>query len=49
MQIMKKAIKQAIKALLPIWKITPITVLYRESEILPVDQLLDARRLRFSA
>ncbi|RKK08454.1 hypothetical protein BFJ69_g17597 [Fusarium oxysporum] len=41
--------KQATKAILPVWKTTPITVLHRESGIPPVDQLLDARRLRFSA
>ncbi|RKK17283.1 hypothetical protein BFJ66_g17959 [Fusarium oxysporum f. sp. cepae] len=48
-QIMTKAMKQAMKAILPVWKTTPITVLHRESGIPPVDQLLDARRLRFSA
>ncbi|PNP60790.1 hypothetical protein FNYG_14482 [Fusarium nygamai] len=40
---------QAMKAILPVWKTTPITILHRESGIPPVDQLLDARRLRFSA
>jgi ribonuclease HI len=48
-QIMTKAMKQAMKAILPVWKTTPITVLHRESGIPPVDQLLNARRLRFSA
>ncbi|RKK10703.1 hypothetical protein BFJ65_g14698 [Fusarium oxysporum f. sp. cepae] len=48
-QIMTKAMKQAMKAILPVWKTTPITVLHRGSGIPPVDQLLDARRLRFSA
>ncbi|EXU95536.1 reverse transcriptase domain protein [Metarhizium robertsii] len=46
---MSKALKQAIRAILPIWKTTPIAVLHRESGIPPVHQLLEARRLRFSA
>ncbi|KID83792.1 reverse transcriptase [Metarhizium guizhouense ARSEF 977] len=45
---MSKALKQAIRAILPIWKTTPIAVLHRESGIPPVHQLLEARRLRFS-
>ncbi|SPJ84064.1 uncharacterized protein FTOL_10580 [Fusarium torulosum] len=40
---------QAMRAILPVWKTTPITILHRESGIPPVDQLLEARRLRFSA
>ncbi|KAL9570491.1 hypothetical protein ACKAV7_005379 [Fusarium commune] len=48
-QIMTKAMNQAMTAILPVWKTTPITILHRESGIPPVDQLLDARRLRFSA
>ncbi|KFG81439.1 putative reverse transcriptase [Metarhizium anisopliae] len=46
---MTKALKQAIRAILPTWKTTPIAVLHRESGIPPVHQLLEARRLRFSA
>ncbi|SPJ88917.1 uncharacterized protein FTOL_12812 [Fusarium torulosum] len=40
---------QSIRAILPVWKTTPITALHRESGIPPVDQLLEAQRLRFSA
>ncbi|EXU95447.1 reverse transcriptase domain protein [Metarhizium robertsii] len=46
---MSKALKQAIRAILPTWKTTPIAVLHRESGIPPLHQLLEARRLRFSA
>ncbi|KFG83505.1 hypothetical protein MANI_024888 [Metarhizium anisopliae] len=46
---MSKALKQAIRAILPTWKTTPIAVLHRESGIPPIHQLLEARRLRFSA
>ncbi|KAF5120855.1 hypothetical protein E5D57_013191 [Metarhizium anisopliae] len=46
---MSKALMQAIRAILPTWKTTPIAVLHRESGIPPVYQLLEARRLRFSA
>jgi hypothetical protein len=46
---MKKALNQSMRAILPVWKTTPITVLHRESGIPPVDQLLKARRLRFTA
>ncbi|KJK73659.1 hypothetical protein H634G_11075 [Metarhizium anisopliae BRIP 53293] len=46
---MSKALKQAIRAILPTWKTTPIAVLHREGGIPPVHQLLEARRLRFSA
>ncbi|KID83767.1 reverse transcriptase [Metarhizium guizhouense ARSEF 977] len=46
---MSKALKQAIRAILPTWKTTLIAVLHRESGIPPVHQLLEARRLRFSA
>jgi len=48
-QRMTKAMNQAMRAILPVWKTTPITILHRESGIPPVDQLLEARRLRFSA
>src|SRR6478735_10781959 len=46
---MSKAMNQAMRAILPVWKTTPTTILHRESGIPPIDQLLDARRLRFSA
>ncbi|RKL06834.1 hypothetical protein BFJ70_g16980 [Fusarium oxysporum] len=49
LQRMSKAMNQAMRAILPVWKTTPITILHRESGIPPVDQLLEARRLRFSA
>jgi ribonuclease HI len=49
LQTMTKAMNQAMRAILPVWKTTPITILHRESGIPPVDQLLEARRLRFSA
>nr|CEG03720.1 unnamed protein product [Fusarium acuminatum CS5907] len=45
---MNKALNQSMKAILPVWKTTPITALHRESGIPSVDQLLEARRLRFS-
>ncbi|KAF4338828.1 reverse transcriptase [Fusarium beomiforme] len=45
---MSKAMNQAMRAVLPVWKTTPATILHRESGIPPIDQLLDARRLRFS-
>ncbi|KAJ0128294.1 Uncharacterized protein HZ326_28607 [Fusarium oxysporum f. sp. albedinis] len=48
-QRMTKAMNQAMRAILPIWRTTPIAALHRESGIPPVDQLLEARRLRFSA
>ncbi|KJZ68753.1 hypothetical protein HIM_11851 [Hirsutella minnesotensis 3608] len=46
---MSKALIQAVRAILPTWKTTPIAVLHRESGIPPVRQLLEARRIRFSA
>ncbi|KAH7471133.1 hypothetical protein FOMA001_g13258 [Fusarium oxysporum f. sp. matthiolae] len=49
LQRMSKAMNQAMRAILPVWKTTPATILHRESGIPPIDQLLDARRLRFSA
>ncbi|OBS20651.1 hypothetical protein FPOA_06995 [Fusarium poae] len=48
-QRMNKALNQSMRAILPVWKTTPITVLHRESGIPPVEQLLEARRLRFAA
>jgi ribonuclease HI len=49
LQRMSKAMNQAMRAILPVWKTTPTTILHRESGTPPIDQLLDARRLRFSA
>lgn len=46
---MTKAIKQAIRAILPTWKTTPTTIPHRESGIPPILQLLEVKRLRFSA
>jgi hypothetical protein len=48
-QRMTKAMNQSMRAILPVWKTTPIAALHRESGIPPVAQLLEARRLRFSA
>ncbi|KJK73727.1 hypothetical protein H634G_10996 [Metarhizium anisopliae BRIP 53293] len=46
---MNKVLKQAIRAILPTWRTTPVDVMHRESGIPPVAQLLEARRIRFSA
>jgi hypothetical protein len=48
---MNKAIPvvQSMRAILPVWKTTPIAILRRESGIPPITQLLEARRYRFSA
>ena len=46
---MRKALQQGMRAILPVWKTTPIAALHRESGIPPIDQLLEARRLRFAA
>ena len=48
-QRMTRAMNQSMRAILPVWKTTPIAALHRESGIPPVAQLLEARRLRFSA
>ncbi|KAJ3455637.1 hypothetical protein MRS44_017119 [Fusarium solani] len=48
-QRITKAMNQSMRAILPVWKTTPINALHRESGIPPVAQLLEARRLRFSA
>ncbi|KAF4455159.1 hypothetical protein F53441_2448 [Fusarium austroafricanum] len=40
---------QSMRAILPVWKTTPIAILHRESGIPPITQLLEARRYRFSA
>ncbi|KID81125.1 ATP-dependent DNA helicase PIF1 [Metarhizium guizhouense ARSEF 977] len=46
---MEKAITQSMKAILPVWRTTPITALHRESGIPPVNLLLETRRIRFAA
>jgi hypothetical protein len=38
-----------MRAILPVWKSTPIAALYRECGIPPVAQLLEGSRLRFAA
>ncbi|KAL9563921.1 hypothetical protein ACKAV7_011956 [Fusarium commune] len=48
-QRITKAMNQAMRAILPVWKTKPIAALHRDSGIPPVAQLLEARRLRFSA
>ena len=40
---MSKALKQAIRAIVPTWKITPIAALHRESGIPPVHQLVGGK------
>jgi ribonuclease HI len=49
LQRMNKAIVQSMRAILPVWKTTPVAILHRESGIPPITQLLEARRYRFSA
>ncbi|KAG6980387.1 hypothetical protein FocnCong_v009731 [Fusarium oxysporum f. sp. conglutinans] len=51
LQRMNKVIPivQSMRAILPVWKTTPIAILHRESGIPPITQLLEARRYRFSA
>jgi ribonuclease HI len=46
---MSKCLKQSMRAVLPVWRTTPIAALHRESGIPPVVQLLEASRLRFAA
>ncbi|SCV61190.1 uncharacterized protein FFFS_15759 [Fusarium fujikuroi] len=44
LQRMSKAMNQVMRAILPVWKTTPITILHRESGIPPVVQLLEENR-----
>ena len=37
---------QALRAVLPVWKTTPLTCLYRDAGIMPVSLQLEAARLR---
>jgi ribonuclease HI len=46
---MNKVLKQAIRAILPTWRTTPVDILHRESGIPPVARLLEARQIRFLA
>ncbi|KAM4058241.1 endonuclease-reverse transcriptase domain-containing protein [Hirsutella rhossiliensis] len=46
---MNKSLHTSIRAVLPVWRTTPINALHRESGIPPAIQLLEARRMRFSA
>ncbi|KAK5992521.1 Xylosyltransferase oxt [Cladobotryum mycophilum] len=45
---LSRPLLKGIRAILPTWDSTPLPVLYRESGILPIDQLIEARRLRFA-
>ncbi|KAJ3499512.1 hypothetical protein NLG97_g286 [Lecanicillium saksenae] len=49
LQIMSKTLNHSMRAILPVWKTTPTTILHRETGIPPVRQLLEARQLRFAA
>ncbi|KAL6405980.1 reverse transcriptase domain protein [Ilyonectria robusta] len=46
---LKKVLHTSIRSILPTWKTTPLAALYRESGIPPVEQLLEAIRLRHAA
>ncbi|XP_044715189.1 endonuclease-reverse transcriptase domain-containing protein [Hirsutella rhossiliensis] len=46
---MNKSLHTSIRAILPVWRTTPINALHRESGIPPVIQLLEGRRMRFAA
>ena len=43
-----RVLLHGIRAVLPTWITTPINALYRESGIPPIEQLLEAQRLRFA-
>ncbi|KAJ4176432.1 hypothetical protein NW755_14951 [Fusarium falciforme] len=42
-------VKTSIRAVLPVWKTTPLAAIHRESGIPPAEQLLESVRQRFSA
>ncbi|EXU94857.1 reverse transcriptase domain protein [Metarhizium robertsii] len=42
-------LRRAIRAILPVWKTTPVPIYHQESGIPPVSLLLEARRIRFAA
>ena len=46
---MDKSLHTALRAVLPIWKTTPLSARHREAGIPPVSQLLESCRLRFAA
>ncbi|OAQ60797.1 endonuclease/exonuclease/phosphatase [Purpureocillium lilacinum] len=46
---MDKSLHTAVRAILPIWKTTPLSARHREAGIPPVSQLLESHRLRFAA
>ena len=46
---MNKSLHNSMRAVLPVWRTTPIAALHRESGIPPIIQLLETRRMRFAA
>ncbi|KAJ6438033.1 ABC transporter [Purpureocillium lavendulum] len=46
---MNKSLHNSMRAVLPVWRTTPIAALHRESGIPPIAQLLETRRIRFAA
>ena len=48
LQRMQRILSISIRAILPVWKTTPIAVLHRESGIPPIEQLVEACRNRFA-
>ncbi|KAK4073573.1 hypothetical protein Purlil1_12997 [Purpureocillium lilacinum] len=46
---MNKSLHNSMRAVLPVWRTTPIAALHRESGIPPIAQLLETRRMRFAA
>ncbi|KID81346.1 reverse transcriptase [Metarhizium guizhouense ARSEF 977] len=42
-------LRRAIRAILPVWKTTPVPIYHQESGIPPVPLLLEPRRIRFAA
>jgi ribonuclease HI len=46
---MSKSLNVSMRAILPVWRTTPLNALHREAGIPPVPQLLEARRMCFAA
>ncbi|PWI64383.1 hypothetical protein PCL_10521 [Purpureocillium lilacinum] len=46
---MNKSLHNSMRAVLPVWRTTPIAALHRGSGIPPIAQLLETRRMRFAA
>ncbi|PWI64325.1 hypothetical protein PCL_11268 [Purpureocillium lilacinum] len=46
---MNKSLHNSMRAVLPVWRTTPIAALHRESGIPPIVQLLESRRMSFAA